>query len=70
MKHLRQPRRVDAATDVNVSAMDQTHIAAADVRTATDELLDGSKQLERRIVELLDQIGIATSTADAASQPS
>jgi methyl-accepting chemotaxis protein len=56
---------VDAATGMIVSAMDQTHIAAADVRTATDELLHGSKQLEHRIVELLEQIGVATSTPPA-----
>lgn len=61
--------KVDAATDMIVSAMDQTHIAAADVRTATGELLHGSKQLERRIVELLERIGAATGTPSTSLPP-
>lgn len=53
--------QVDAATDVIVAAMDKTEMAAEQVRLATAELTNGSRQLGQRIVELLQRIGVDNS---------
>ncbi len=48
---------VDVATEVIVGSMDSTEAAAEQVRLATAEILDGSRQLGQRIEELLQRIG-------------